>query len=137
MPRLRSDSGQVIETGKLLGKGGEGSVYEISGQTGLLAKIYHNPVGPEKLRKLKAMTAIKTDALSKIAAWPTTVLHEESTPRGFVMPYASGYRDIHLLYTPKSRKDTFPKATWPFLIHAATNIARGFSVVHERVITLN
>ena len=33
-------------------------------------------------------------------------------------------KEIHELYSLKSRRVHFPEATWQFLIHAATNVAR-------------
>ena len=41
------------------------------------------------------------------------------------------YKPLFELYSPKLRLQTFPKADWRFLIHAATNTARAFSVIHE------
>src|SRR5581483_2301808 len=70
----------------------------------------------------------------KLAAWPVAVLQTKMNGDvvGFAMPNISSYKDVHLLYSPKSRlKDFPPKVNWKFLIHAAANIARAFSVVHE------
>ena len=47
------------------------------------------------------------------------------------MPKISGYQEIHNLYSPKSRLNSFSEATWKFLIHAAANLSRAFAVVHE------
>jgi DNA-binding helix-hairpin-helix protein with protein kinase domain len=39
--------------------------------------------------------------------------------------------ELHTLHSPKSRLQKFPDATWAFLIHAATNIARAVATMHE------
>ena len=39
-------------------------------------------------------------------------------------------RNIHELYSPKSRIGVFPEADFLFLTHVCTNIARAFAVVH-------
>ena len=46
------------------------------------------------------------------------------------MPKASGHRPVFQLYNQKLRLQDFPRADWRFLIHAATNTARAFSIVH-------
>jgi DNA-binding helix-hairpin-helix protein with protein kinase domain len=47
------------------------------------------------------------------------------------MPKFSGRKDVHRLYSPKSRRVDFDKADWRFLVRAAANTARAFAVVHE------
>jgi DNA-binding helix-hairpin-helix protein with protein kinase domain len=47
------------------------------------------------------------------------------------MPKVTGYKDIHHLYSPKSRKVQFPNADWRFLIRAAANTARAFAAIHN------
>ena len=47
------------------------------------------------------------------------------------MPRIAGYQEAHLLYTPKSRRTRFPDAQFPFILHAAINIARAFATVHD------
>jgi DNA-binding helix-hairpin-helix protein with protein kinase domain len=47
------------------------------------------------------------------------------------MPRIAGCKDIHKLYSPKSRKTEFPTADFRFLLSVATNVARAFGVVHQ------
>ena len=49
--------GKTIILGKKLGGGGEGAVYEISGTSEIVAKVYHQPATREKAAKLAAMDA--------------------------------------------------------------------------------
>ncbi len=132
MTALKSRKGETIQLGRLLGKGGEGSVYEVSGASSLVAKIYHQPIVAEKAGKLYAMSDMKTDRLLALTAWPVDVLNgTDGKPKGFLMPQVTGHKDIHALYTPKTRKDSFPEADWRFLVHTAANVARAFAMVHD------
>ena len=128
-----SSEGKLISLGRKLGQGGEGAVLEVSSQSDLVAKIYHNAASPEKTAKLTAMVRLKTERLLKLSAWPINTLHEQpgGAVKGFVMPKVVDHQDIHILYGIKSRHAEYPEARWPFLIQAAANVARAFSVIHE------
>jgi DNA-binding helix-hairpin-helix protein with protein kinase domain len=117
---------------KELGKGGEGAVYEVDGQPDLVAKIYFTEPDAHKSSKILAMVNAQNERLLKLAAWPIGSAHLQSGKLiGFLMHKLENYKPLFELYSPKLRMQTFPKADWRFLIHAATNIARAFSVVHE------
>jgi DNA-binding helix-hairpin-helix protein with protein kinase domain len=122
-----------MSLGRKLGQGGEGAVLEVSSQSDLVAKIYHNAASPEKTAKLTAMVRLKTERLLKLSAWPINTLHEQpgGAVKGFVMPKVVDHQDIHILYGIKSRHAEYPEARWPFLIQAAANVARAFIVIHE------
>ena len=122
-----------VELGPELAGGGEGRIHAIVGRPDFVAKVYHEPPGPEKAKKLEAMVEARTPRLLRIAAWPVEILRDSpgGPPIGVVMPRVDQHRDIHLLYGPRSRLAAFPLAGWPFLIRAANNLARAFAVVHE------
>ena len=134
MTRLYSGAGHRVEPGKTLGRGGEGTVHEIAGRPGFVAKIYHQPVGPDKALKLEGMARQSHPSLLEIAAWPVDVLRvrPDGPVQGFVMPRVSSYHEIHSLYGPSHRKRTFPHADWSFLVHAARNLASAFEAIHAR-----
>ena len=104
-----------------------------TGSPDLVAKFYHQGLTEEKSKKLEAMCRLKSDGLLRIAAWPTDLLRPSpgATAQGFVMPKIVGYEEAHLLYTPKSRRAHFPDAQFPFILHAAVNVARAFATVHD------
>jgi DNA-binding helix-hairpin-helix protein with protein kinase domain len=69
-------NGRRMSLGKEVGRGGEGTVYEVIGNPGRLAKIYTKTVSAEKTEKLAAMARVANPELLKIAAWPITTLHD-------------------------------------------------------------
>lgn len=130
-PQVRDRSG-LVPLGKELGKGGEGSVYEVTNRPDIVAKVYHKRITADRALKIEAMVAMKTDRLLSLTAWPVELLRTlGGNPCGLLMPKVSGYKDIHYLYSPKSRKVEFPNADWRFLIRSAANTARAFAVIHD------
>lgn len=129
--QLLDSHDRPLRLGGLLGRGGEGAVYEIADRSGLVAKILTKP-DLERIAKLRVMTQVHSERLIKVAAWPVDLVQDRSgAPIGFLMPRIDDHLDIHLLYGPKTRLDTFPDAQWRFLVRAATNVARSFRLVHE------
>ena len=132
---LFDNNGAQVPLGNELGRGGEACVYELPNQPRSVAKVYHKPPDQDKAQKLLEMVSLQNERLLKLAAWPVVVLRKKRGGEvvGFGMPNISGFKDVHLLYSPKSRIKDFPaKANWAFLVHAASNIARAFSVIHEQ-----
>lgn len=124
---------QPIQLGHKIGTGGEGTVYEISGQSDFVAKIYHEPPEPEKAEKLIVLSQLRNDRLLNLAAWPVDVLRVEASGQlaGFVMKKIGQAEEVHALHSPKSRLRKFPEASWAFLIYVAANIARAVATMHE------
>src|SRR5262249_49127246 len=132
MPSFADTSGQPIHVGARLGAGGEGSVHEIDGRPDTVAKIYHKPLTPERAQKILAMASLSSPGLQQATAWPSgIILADGHTPHGLLMPRVAGCKDIHKLYSPKSRKSEFPAADFRFLLSVAANVARAFGVVHQ------
>ncbi|MBS0548674.1 MAG: hypothetical protein JSR24_13045 [Proteobacteria bacterium] len=132
-PDLIDSKGQPIQLGAVLGKGGEGTVYEIARSPATAAKIYHASLGADRSAKIRAMLEIKSTHLSAIAAWPSDLLISRTTrqPVGLLMPRIVNKKNVHHVYGPKSRLKDFPRADWRFLVRTAANIARAFSLVHD------
>ncbi|MGU3421431.1 hypothetical protein [Methylobacterium sp. D54C] len=132
VPQVVDDAGRPIRLGAVLGQGGEGAVYEVVSRPGLVAKVYHKPLSGERADKIRVMGLMGNDALGRLAAWPSGLLMEGSgrAPVGLLMPRVSGRKDIHNLYSPKSRRSEFLRADWRFLVRAAANTARAFAAVH-------
>jgi DNA-binding helix-hairpin-helix protein with protein kinase domain len=124
--------GRTLELGNQLGKGGEGTVFELKGASDFVAKLYNGPIPTEKAAKLSAMTSLGTPQLLNVAAWPlATIASSQGSVRGFVMPRLVGYRPLHDLYNPASRKQNFPKADFKYLVHASRNLAAAAASIHD------
>jgi DNA-binding helix-hairpin-helix protein with protein kinase domain len=131
---LFDDQGRRVSLGPELGRGGEATVYSVDGQSEFVAKIYHQPPGAEKREKLSQMVKLQSERLLALSAWPvgTLFMGGNKSMAGFLMKNVSRFKDIHLLYNPKSRTREFtPKANWRFLIHTASNVARAFAAIHD------
>ncbi|SOY52704.1 hypothetical protein [Cupriavidus taiwanensis] len=130
---LYDGQGRRITLGRVLGRGGEGSVHEVpSISPHLVAKVYHEAISPEKQAKLRAMVRRVDDRLKEIAAWPLQTLHPAANGpvRGFLMPKAAQAEPLHHLYGPGHRKQQFPGTDWAFLVNTARNVASAFTTVH-------
>ncbi|MBX7173938.1 MAG: hypothetical protein K1X72_23410 [Pyrinomonadaceae bacterium] len=132
MPTFYDSNGKPYALSIEIGRGGEGTVFYCPNDLSLVAKVYHEPVTEEKAEKLRWMAANKNEGLLKIAAWIVDTLHEQPNGKivGFLMPNVKA-KEIHELYSLKSRRVHFPEATWQFLIHTAANVARAFYVLHK------
>src|SRR5689334_5530191 len=131
--RFFTDSGRPLILGRELGRGGEGSVFEVLSEAGVVAKLYHSAPVEEKAKKLVAMAKGGTDSLRKVATWPIETIHEPSRGPvvGFLMRKVERCKDIHVLYGPKTRLREYPDATYRFLVRVSANVARAFAVVHK------
>lgn len=126
------DTHSPVALGRELGRGGEGSVFEIAG-TGLVAKIYHRPAEQAKAEKLSAMVRLRSPGLTAFAAWPERRILDRAGRHtwGIVLPRVTEHREIHHLYSPAHRKVEFPMADWSFLVHVARNCAAAFDSIHS------
>jgi DNA-binding helix-hairpin-helix protein with protein kinase domain len=130
--RVVDSAGNPIVLGPEMGRGGEGVVYELASNSSLVAKIYYRPLDANRASKINAMVLTGSQEILKFAAWPLSVLQSNGQLVGLLMrKFARSDKPVHELYTPKSRVKEFPEATWPFLIHVASNVARGFAAIHK------
>jgi DNA-binding helix-hairpin-helix protein with protein kinase domain/Flp pilus assembly protein TadD len=132
MPTFYDSQNKPYVLTEQLGRGGEGAVFSCEDDFELVAKIYHQPVTEEKAEKLRWMADNKNEHLLKVAAWVVDVLKDAPDGKvvGFLMPNVRA-KEIHELYSLKSRRVHFPEATWHFLVHTAANLARGFYSLHR------
>lgn len=120
-----------VRLGQLLGKGGEGRIYEVDGQPAVVAKLYLKDIPPEHAEKLGVMLQLVTPKLASLTAWPIDLLKASGGKVvGFLMPKITAH-DVHKIYGPKNRQQILPQADWRFLVRVALNTARAFAVVHE------
>jgi DNA-binding helix-hairpin-helix protein with protein kinase domain len=132
---LFTAKGAVVEIGRELGRGGEGSVFEVPSLGSQVAKLYHAHKQPDtkKQAKLTFMAATADQQLLSYLAWPQETLHPSrgGPVVGFLMPKVAGKEPIHMVYSPAHRRLDHPKASWDFLLFVARNIAACFETVHK------
>jgi DNA-binding helix-hairpin-helix protein with protein kinase domain len=135
MSRLKNIFDQhqrLVVLGKLLGRGGEGAVFEVAGQPELAAKIYHSEKARERQRKISAMVSSDFQSRVSNAAFPVFMLFEsDGTFAGFTMRRVGKQKPVHELYSPASRRNEFPSADFRMLVRSALNIARSVAAVHS------
>ena len=131
MVQALDTAGRPVRLGREIGRGGEGTVYELEGRADRVAKLYFKQPDANHAAKLAAMAGAAEERLLRVAAWPTETLRSPTgAVIGFVMPRVVGHKPVFQLYGPKLRLQAFPKADWAFLIHTAANAARAVAVVH-------
>lgn len=124
-------SGRALTLGRLIGKGGEGEVYSVASDPDHAVKIYTTDDRLSRHDKVAAMVRCDLAKRSPLAAFPVAVVKaRDGSFAGFVMKLLNGYRPLHELYAPGSRKQHFPQADYRFLSRAASNIAKAFAAIH-------
>lgn len=124
--------GEVRTLGKRIGRGGEGDVHLIDGQSDRAVKVYKEGLRASREPKVRAMVTAKVAASTDLVAFPDQIVTDtKGRFLGFAMRLVTGYMPFHELYSPKSRKLNFPKADYRFLIRVALNVARAVGKVHQ------
>ncbi|RRU77049.1 hypothetical protein EGJ05_06615 [Stutzerimonas xanthomarina] len=125
-------AGKSEQLGKKLGKGGEGDVFALAGRPDRAVKIYKAELRTSREGKVRAMVEGRLAESTGLVAFPFDVVTDSSGVfAGFSMRLVAGYRPLHELYSPKSRKIHFPKADYRFLVRVAQNVARAVATVHQ------
>jgi DNA-binding helix-hairpin-helix protein with protein kinase domain len=127
------DQKQPVSLLKLLGRGGEGAVYEILGDPTKAAKIYFPDKARSRRDKVLAMVRAKLQDGITSVAFPTKPLyHSNGDFAGFTMEKVRGRNPVHELYSPSSRRTKFAKANFCFLVRSAINLANAVAAVHAK-----
>jgi DNA-binding helix-hairpin-helix protein with protein kinase domain len=122
-----------IPLGQQIGRGGEGSVYEVENEPSLVAKVYHKtPLADDQVAKLQSLAAIWSNPLEVISAWPRSILFDpvKRKPCGLLMTKMESARSLHELYGTTNRRRHFPDVGWHHLVLAARNTAAAFQTMH-------
>jgi DNA-binding helix-hairpin-helix protein with protein kinase domain len=129
---LVTSKGTPIQVGRELGKGGEGSVFEVPALANQVAKLYHQLPNAKKQAKLTFMASTADQQLLNYVAWPQETLHSSrgGPVVGFLMPKVVGKDPVHMVYSPAHRRQDRPKAAWDFLLFVARNTAAAFEALH-------
>ena len=129
---LLTSTGITIQIGRELGKGGEGSVYEIPAAPAQVAKLYHQLPTSDKQAKLSFMARTAQPQLLDFVAWPQATLHTKKNGPvvGFLMSNVNGRAPIHTIYNPAHRQQHKPGVAWDYLLYVARNTAAAFEALH-------
>lgn len=119
-----------MKLGEKIGEGGEGMVYTLTDEPGMLAKIAKDP---DKLdEKYEALVSLRSDRLDDAAAWPLEKVHDEDGKTvGYKMRHYQDTVLLHQVFQTKSRVRELPRADWKFLIRVAKNLATCVHLVHS------
>ncbi len=129
---LRDSSGKSVLLRSMLGRGGEGTVWDVVARKGIVAKIYHQAMDRDRVAKMQVMIAQACEEVSAFCAWPLDlVIARSGQPCGILLPKVVGGRPVYDLYGPRSRVRYFPQANFGFVLEAACNVARAFATLHE------
>jgi DNA-binding helix-hairpin-helix protein with protein kinase domain len=116
---------------KPLAVGGEGEIYDVIGQSGLVAKIYKpGKASVEKERKLVKMVnePPSRSVLSQIA-WPQDVLYNAMSFVGFIMTKMETHEALNVIYEFGSSAK-YPDMTWENRLIIAENLCAVLDSVH-------
>lgn len=134
--------------GQQLANGGEGIVYELSGDSSHVAKIYRSDrfkseaersVMERKLRAMINMNVSATvDGLLRLA-WPQDILYENGKIVGFIMPcITTKYKIFDVYRTGKNsiREKEYTNYTWKYSVQFAYNMAWVVNYLHRNNIVI-
>lgn len=125
-------NGQKLQLLKRIGHGGEGDVYLLAGDVKKAVKVYKEEKRADREAKVSAMVRQRLAESTTLVAFPERIVTGKSGQFvGFTMRLVEGFRELHQLYGPRSRKINYPKADFRFLVRAATNVARAVAQVHS------
>jgi serine/threonine protein kinase len=134
---LTDSRGHRYQLSRVIGKGGQATVYRVAGSSTHLAKIYTQP-RPEDEKKLTWMVANPPDDPSAqlqhaSIAWPTTLLYKpDQTFAGYLMPYVRNAVAALNVFNPRLRARTLPEFDIRYLHRTARNLAAALGALHAR-----
>ena len=138
---LRGLRGQNYKLGKLIGRGGEGNVYLVTG-TNLVAKLMSKAIPMHEQKLCYMVTHPIPDLLDSAGvpilhmAWPSDVLYDDNGQYlGYAMPFIQGGVEIFEIDRGcRSQKamNLFPEYNWGVNIQVAHNLAIAVDYLHKQ-----
>lgn len=131
---LHTDTGQVVSLGKVIGTGGEGSVYDIG--NGQVAKIYTaRRLTRRRYEKIKLMIANPINCPG--ICWPLHMLYNSYDEFvGYTMIQARGHVLETTLFNRMLLQERFPQWTRRETIDLCITILEKISYLHKRNVLL-
>ena len=134
--------GNIIKTKGSPKPGGEGDVYDVSGNPDIVVKIYNDKKRSDAysynrlMKKIKAMCDIFDEDITKRAAWPLRIVYSNNEPVGFVMNKIKFSNPIHQLTDSVDRNAKFIDSNWKFSFVVACNLACALKALHDKDIVI-
>lgn len=145
MTMYSSFSGKSYTLGERLYSSFEGSIYEITGDDKIAAKIYDEQEfmnENERLtreHKLKAMMKMNVplvvDGVLRFI-WPLDILYENDSMVGFIMPKINFEQTIWNIHNLPTAKRMYPQYTWKYSVQYAYNLAWVVKYAHDNDIII-
>jgi DNA-binding helix-hairpin-helix protein with protein kinase domain len=138
--RYETENGTKVKLGKLIGSGGQGTVYQVDNHPLQAVKLYNTPTLKleNKIKEMVSIPTMKRPSVSH-AAWPLEPVYETSgfwwwkKARfvGYNMPYVANGDPIFQLYIPKERKRRNQNLNWGHMHLLAFSLATVFKQFHD------
>lgn len=139
MTRYTTPTNTSVTTTKKLGEGGEGAVFDVAGQSGLVAKIYHpHRLNQSLAAKVIAMTRNPPEDATRASlnhvsiAWPIDVLYSGKQFVGYTMPKIKKADDLYDLLQPQQRAKQHGSLNHRHLYRTARNLAIAMDAIHQK-----
>ena len=58
-PKVFNSAGKLVRLAGEIGRGAEGTIFEVTSNRGLAAKVYNEPLGSDKAAKIAAMARVR------------------------------------------------------------------------------
>ena len=134
---LHDSRDKRYQLSRVIGKGGQATVYRVAGNSTHLAKIYLHP-HPADEKKLAWMVANPPDDPSAhlqhaSIAWPTQLLYKlDKSFAGYLMPFVKNAVAMLNVFNPRLRARTLPEFDIRYLHRTARNLAAALGALHAR-----
>ena len=138
----RRSNGQAlsVRSDRLIGSGGEGSVYSLDELPDLVAKVYLRPsrsIGLKLTLMVDNPPEMPAGSGHVSIAWPVDTLCDAlPTSRenvvGFLMPRIGFGQPVNQCYSPFARRQKFPHYNYKHLCAVAINIAIAVNAIHAQ-----
>src|SRR5438094_10318411 len=105
---LVTNSGRRLTLAGTLGKGAEGTIYNIEGEPTVAVKVYTDGNARSRLPKLAAMIADQLHQRTPFVAFPIETVTENGAFAGFTMRKVAASKPLFQLCLGSDRKVEFP-----------------------------
>ena len=134
---LHDSRGNRYQLSRVIGKGGQATVYRVAGSSTHLAKIYLHPRAEDEKKLAWMVTNPPDDPSAHLdhasIAWPSQLLYKpDKTFAGYLMPFVKNAVAMLNVFNPRLRARTLPEFDNRYLHRTARNLAAALGALHAR-----